>query len=288
MGFLESYKIVPKKPGRLLILLAVLLAVFIGDRLYRRWRPKVEITTAHYSILSSASPEQTRQVGEMVEILYSAYTRVFTNLPEERHTKMQLKLFKNQTEFKRANRGIGWAEAFYREPYCNAYFSSEEANPCHWMLHEAVHQLNNEVAHFSMPKWANEGTATYFSTSMIRNGSLAAGQIDPHTYPVWWVGSMALTGDIQKDIASNQIIPLRAIVTGKGGPGMGENFNLYYLHWWSLSHFLFHYQGGKYREAYIQVIRDGGGVEAFEKRVGPIERVQGEWYGYLTMLAKHY
>lgn len=197
-----------------------------------------------------------------------------------------MKLFKDQKEFKRANRGIGWAEAFYHEPYCNAYFSSEEGNPYHWMLHEAVHQLNNEVAHFHMPKWDNEGTATYFSTSAVRNGALIPGKIDPRTYPIWWLGDMVLTGDIKKDIASNQIIPLRAIVTGQGGPGMDKNFNLYYIQWWSLTHFLFHFENGKYRERYIQVIRDGGSLEAFEKHIGPIEQIQSEWYSYLQKLVK--
>ena len=107
------------------------------------------------------------------------------------------------------------------------------------------------------------------------------GQIDGNTYPIWWLDELKLSGDIQKDIASNQIIPLRAIITGRGGPNIDENFNLYYVHWWSLSHFLFQFEGGKYREAYGKVLQAGGSLEAFEKQVGPIERIQGEWYLYL-------
>ena len=50
----------------------------------------------------------------------------------------------------RVNPNLGWAEAFYREPYCRAYFSDREVNPYHWMLHESVHQLNREVARLKL------------------------------------------------------------------------------------------------------------------------------------------
>ena len=224
----------------------------------------------------------------MVEILYTAYVRVFTNVAPQPDHKMELRLFKDRKEFKRVNRGTGWAEAFYREPYCNAYYSVGEPNPYHWMLHEATHQLNNELAHFKMPRWENEGVATYFSSSLVRHGVLTPGDIDVRTYPVWWTSEMKLTGDLQKDIAAKQIIPLLAIVTERGGPSMNDNFNLYYIHWWSLSHFLFEYGGDKYRAGYFKVIREGGTLESFEKNIGPIEKVQGEWYGHLRKLAKAY
>ena len=239
----------------------------------------------HYLIRSSASPEQTRQVGEMVEILHSAYLRVFTNLPPATGQKLQLNLYQDRAEFRRVNPLVGWAEAFYRKPYCNAYYSEEEVNPYHWMLHEATHQLNNEVAHFKLAKWADEGLATYFSTSEVRDGTLTPGRIDRNTYPIWWLDNSYLTGDMNHDIAVHKFIPLKAILTGEGGPNLNQNVNLYYVHWWSLSHFLFHFEGGKYREAYFNVIREGGTLAAFEKHVGPTERIQSEWYGYFRELS---
>ncbi len=156
------------------------------------------------------------------------------------------------------------------------------------MVHEAVHQLNHEVARFDLAKWADEGIAEYFSTSEIDAQGLHLGQIDRHTYPIWWLGKMELSGDIRKDIERSKIIPLAAIVSGSGGPDIDEHFNLYYIHWWSLSHFLFHYENGKYRQAYLQVIAAGGTVEAFEKHIGPIDRIQQQWYEYLRRLLKDY
>ena len=282
--------IIPRKPGRLLLLLAVAVGIFGADCLYRRWGPDMEITTEHYVIYSSAAPEQTHKIGEVVEALYAAYRDTFSGPVDfgREHARLKLKLFKDRAQFRRSNRGVGWAEAFYRYPHCYAYYPADETSPYHWMVHEAVHQLNHEVAKFDLAKWADEGIAEYFSTSEIDNAGLHTGKIDRHTYPIWWLGDMELSGDIKKDIERVEIIPLAAIVSGSGGPDIDEYFNLYYIHWWSLSHFLFHYENGAYRQGYMEVIRAGGTVGAFEKHIGPLERIQQQWYEYLCELLKGY
>ena len=52
------------------------------------------------------------------------------------------------------------------------------------------------------------------------------------------------------------------------------------IEYWSFS-FLFHYKNGLYAERYKQVIVEGGSLESFEKIVGPLDRIELEWYGYL-------
>lgn len=250
----------------------------------------MEITTEHYIIYSSATPEQTQKIGEVVETLYGAYRDTFSGPVDfgREHARLKLKLFKDRARFRQKNRGVGWAEAFYRYPYCYAYYSADEVSPYHWMVHEAVHQLNHEVAKFNLAKWADEGIAEYFSTSEIDRMGLHLGKIDRHTYPIWRLGEMKLTGDIKNDIERVKIIPLAAIISGSGGPDIDEYFNLYYIHWWSLSHFLFHYENGAYRQGYMEVIRSGGTVGAFKKHIGPIERIQQQWYEYLCELLEDY
>jgi hypothetical protein len=278
-----TMQLLPKNPRRLLILVGVLIALVLGEQWYRHWRPNNFLTTEHYSIQSSATPAQTKEIGEVVEILYGAYVRAFTNFSEVRrpHPRLQLKLFQDRREFRRCHRGLGWAEAFYRKPYCQAYYSAREISPCHWMLHEAVHQLNHEVARWNVPEWIDEGVGEYFGTSTCQNGVLELGQIDRNTYPIWWLDDMDWSGDLEKDLANKEIIPLRAIVTGQGGPDRDKSFNLYYVEWWSLAHFLFQAGGAKYREPLFRVIREGGTLESFEKNIGPIDRIQAEWYLHL-------
>jgi hypothetical protein len=149
------------------------------------------------------------------------------------------------------------------------------------VLHEAVHQLNHEVARLGAPKWMDEGLGEYFGASVIEDGVLKPGQVDRHTYPIWWVGDMELSGELEKDLAQGEILPLRVLVSGQGGPDLDEHFNLYYIHWWSLTHFLFEGEGGKFRKPYFQVLREGGTVASFEENFGPLERVQSEWYRHL-------
>jgi hypothetical protein len=144
------------------------------------------VETLHYLIQSSASVEQTAQVAEAAETLHAAYTRFFAGAPGVQLTaqKLQLVLYKDQTEFKSHNRSSPWAEAYYLTPRCHAYYT-DGANPVHWMIHEATHQLNREVAHFKKTKWIDEGLAAYFGTSRIADNTLTPGRIDPDTYPIW-------------------------------------------------------------------------------------------------------
>jgi hypothetical protein len=239
--------------------------------------------TAHYLISSTATPEQTALVAAAVESLYVAYGDFFKDRVQNNKNpeKLKLMLYKDRKEFSVYNRSSSWAEAYYLAPVCYAYYSDEQANPYHWMIHEATHQLNNELAHFKIPKWINEGLATYFGTSKIEHGVLLPGNIDKNTYPIWWLSSLDLSGNFQADIGKGKTIPLRAIITGKGGPDINKQVNLYYLEYWSFTHFLFHYKNGRYAQRYKQLISEGGSLESFERLIGPVEQIESEWYGYL-------
>ncbi len=240
------------------------------------------VQTKHYLISSTAAPAQTTLVANAVESLHGAYTAFFRGLLPRAETpaKLQLVLYKNQQQFKTYNRSRPWAEAYYRAPISHAYYAQGDANPYHWMVHEATHQLNFEVAHFPKAKWIDEGLASYFGTSKIEGRRLQPGAIDPNTYPIWWLSSLALSGDLQADISQGRIIPLRALITDTG-PAIGLNVNLYYIEYWSLSHFLFHHEHGRHARKYRELIVQGSSIEKFEALFGPIEQVQRDWYQYL-------
>src|SRR5436190_1719442 len=243
---------------RLILYLLIVAGVAAWKFVPRQWKPTVTIETPHYTIFSTATKSQTEQIGRVVEDLYLAYSNQFSALPgfAREHGRLKMKLFKDRNEFRRINPGLGWAEAFYRFPYCRAYYSAGEINPYHWMLHEAVHQLNEEVAHLHLAKWLEEGLAEHFSTSRFKQGKLAVGHIDPNTYPVWWIDELARTASEGRNIEEGSVIPLRAIISGSGGPSMNRKFNLYYLHWWSLTHFIF--ETPKYRKGAFALLKNGG------------------------------
>jgi hypothetical protein len=269
---------------RWLIYLAILLGVVVWKYVPRPWKPARTVETPHYVIASTASQAQTEEVGRVVELLYNAYSNRFGTLPTFRHEhpKLKLLLYKDRREFRWVNPNLGWAEAFYRKPFCRAYYSADEMNHYHWMLHEAVHQLNREVAQLDLAKWLDEGTATYFSTSRIQGGQLMPGRIDPNTYPVWWMDIIATAPDLPANLTNGSVIPLRAIISNTGGPGLNQEFNLYYLHWWTLMHFIF--ENPKYRESAMILLQRGGGLEAFEQTIGSVAAVEPEWHRHVRRI----
>jgi hypothetical protein len=269
---------------RMLCYLGALLAVVAWKFRPRPWHPAITVEEPHYVILSSATEPQTAETAQALEMLYSAYAQRFGGLPQfqHKHPKLKVKLFKDRAEFRRVNPGLGWAEAFYRRPYCRAYYSAEENNPYHWMLHEAVHQLNEEVAGLALARWLEEGLAEHFSTSRFISNRLAVGRIDLNTYPVWWIDELATSSDLAENLRNGSVIPLRAIITNRGGPSMQSHFNLYYLHWWTLTHFIF--ESPPHRDQALALVQKGGGLEAFEAIIGPVEKVQVEWHSYVRRL----
>lgn len=269
-----------------LISFGLFIAILAIDAWIRYWKPTLVLNTEHFIVYSDATKQQSDEIVKIVEIQYDAYRNFLLNLglkiPD--HEKLKLKLFKDRKSFRLHNRMIGWAEAFYKEPYSYQYYSADEINSYHWMIHEVTHQLNNEVANFSHTMWLDEGLADYFGTSQIVNGKLVLGKIDKNTYPVWWLKILATSGSLASDKNNGSVIALRSIVSGKNGPNINKYFNNYYLHWWSLTHFLLHYDNGKYLSAFMELLKTNGDVSNFERYIGNIDKVELEWYEYIKQL----
>jgi hypothetical protein len=286
MSFLKPRFFGKLKPRerRLLLYLAPVLVLAAWKFIPRPWHPTQLVDTAHYKIYSTATTSQVAATAHAMELLYVAYSNRLAGVSgcQNQHPLLQIKLYKDRDELRRINPGLGWAEAFYKNPYCRAYFSADEKNPYHWMLHECVHQLNEEVAHLKLAKWLDEGLADYFGTSRLMAEQLAVGDIDLNTYPVWWIDNLATASNLADNLKNGSVIPLRAIITDHGGPSLDQNFNLYYLHWWTLTHFLF--ESEKYRDRVLQLTAQGGRLEDFEKIIGPVDQVQLEWHTYVRHL----
>lgn len=243
------------------------------------------VRTPHFIIHSNAGAAQTDEIACAAETLYRGFGEVFgreLDLDED-HPRLEVILYADREQFRAAGGRIEWAEAYYSYPYCHLYYAEGEENPLHWMVHEGVHQLCGEVAGVRPPRWLGEGLACYFATSRIEGQRLLPGEIDPATYPAWWLPSMDLTGDREADIAAGRFLPLAVIVGGEGGPGVDQAVNLYYLHWWSLAHYLMEGNRGGYRAGvaeYLRAGRDGN----FDAMIGPTAEIEPLWYQHLLGL----
>lgn len=267
---------------RWIIYLAIVGSIAAWKFIPRPWNPRQTLNTPHFTIQSTATESQTAEVAEVAEVLYRAYSNEFHALPafEHNHHLLRIKLYKNRDQLRWVNPNMGWAEAFYRKPYCHAYYSEHELNSVHWMLHEVVHQLNEEVARVNPARWLEEGIAEYFSTSRIVNGELQMGRIDPNTYPVWWIEEMATTPNLATNIANGSVIPLAAILNNRNGPAMRTHFNLYYLHWWTLTHYIM----TEHRPAMPRLLADGADLKSFEQHIGKVAEVQHRWHEHVRRM----
>jgi hypothetical protein len=284
MNFKVKLRRLTGREIRFLIMLIGVAAVGLWKFAPRPWDPTFTTSTQHYLIASTAAPDQVERVGKTLELLYAAYSNKFGNIStfHREHPKLHVRLYKSRDEFRHVNPSIGWAEAFYSRGLCHAYCNDKDANPYQWMLHECVHQLNREVAGFSLEKWLDEGMAEYFSCSRIRTNGLILGTIDLNTYPVWWLDEIAKSPNLRTNIANGNVILLRAIITGKGGPDLDKEFNLYYLHWWSLSHFIFEHP--VYGKHAVELAERGGDLKSFEDLIGPVETIQSEWHEHVRRI----
>ncbi len=270
---------------RFLIDLLLVAVVFGGCFWYTHWTPAHKLESEHYRALSNVSIEETQDALSKAETLYQAYTTFWDVKAGPADNKLLLKIYSSRKEFKRANPLSGWAEAFYRQPCCHQYIEAESENrPYHWMVHEATHQLNNEVSHFRLPQWAEEGIACYFSTTRMDDGKMNLGVIDRDTYPIWWLSSLDLSGDLSRDKADKKIISIRSIVNDEKPLKMNEHVNLYYIHWFSLVHFLLEGEQGKYRQAFMACVKTPSGLEAFEENIGPYQLIEPQWYQHLLQI----
>lgn len=99
-----------------------------------------------------------------------------------------------------------------------------------------------------------------------------------------WLRRSELTRDWRTNVSNRRVVPLRILIEGTAGPEMDAAVNAYYLGWWSLTHFLLHAAEGRYADGYRAMVRNGGSVAEFERLVGPLERVEQEWYAHFAGL----
>ena len=249
-----------------------------AERLDLAWDFEEKIACGAFMIYATATLDQIDEICGVAESLYRAYADFFAadlELPAE-HDDLRVRLFGTRDEFRDVVLGgQGWAEGLYDGEYCNMYYDGDSANPYHWFVHEATHQLNYEVAGLNNVQWLEEGMACYFGTSVVLDGELQLGVPDIETYPVWWMPSW----DVR-----DAHIPLSTIVSGQGGPDMDQYFNDYYLHWWTLVHFLVQADDGAYRDGLIQMLDRRLRLVDFEAEVGDIDAIEAQWIDYVAAL----
>ncbi|MFC1743051.1 hypothetical protein ACFL35_03580 [Candidatus Riflebacteria bacterium] len=279
----------PDRKIRYLIYIALIGFYFY----YTWWSPDIVLESEHFIARSTAAKKSTQIALQKVELLYKIFKKEFqaNNFafnPDV--TKFKLVIYKTRAEYKRVNPFIGWAEAFYNSFFscCYQYIDEKQNNPYFWMQHEVTHQLVNELLLRKYPKWLNEGIACYFSTGLVKDDEIILGTIDRWTYPIWWLPTLNLSGQIARDVENKRIVRLNDLIRDTEPLPMDAYFNRYYMLWWGTIHFLIHFDNGKYRKSFFDFLKIGGKFKDFAKQFGPVDLVEKEWYSYLYKISERF
>ena len=195
-------------------------------------------------------------------------------------TPLRVVLYRDRAQFKAHNRSHGWAEAYYLPPVCHAWLD-DEPNRFHWLVHEATHQLAREVARFPRKRWLDEGVAACVGGAAPRGDTFDVGTPDRNAYPTWWLHRHDWHGALDADRDAGVWTPLADLMDDRVAPGRGGDVNRVYVQYWALAHFLLHHDRGSLRPALHALLREGGGREAFERRVGRLDEVEPAVHAHL-------
>lgn len=263
------------------LLYYALAALYLQHRLFV---PVHVVRTEHFVLESCETLPRTEETARAMEAVRAAWVRFFSGrLPLAGDPgELRSRLYRDRPHFRRASPiPMTWGEAYYAFGVGHGYYDADISYPASWLVHETVHQLDARVGGFDLPRWLEEGIATYFSTSRILSGEVRLGDPAPGSYPCWWIKPYSWTGDLAADKTSGRFIPLRALVTGEGAPDLNKDFNKYYVEWWGLVHFMIHAKNGRHLDGFFRLVAARGTAEAFEREIGPFDAIEAEWYRHL-------
>lgn len=258
------------------------------------------IETEHYNVTTTHSLEAAVHLGVRLERLYRAWGQLFASYytgpdqlarrfegraPGRASTRRhQVVYFRDRQEYKQALRGaipegVETTGIYLGDRRC-AFFFADGMQDDSTLYHEATHQLFSESravvpdvgreANF----WVIEGVACYMESLVNARGGYALGGRD----------AVRLQDAVYRGLEDESHIPLTELVTwGMNRFQQVERFEadvrlpMLYSQSAGLTHFLIHYDDGRYRDALVGYLlalysgRDRPSVLAELTRVGFVE-----------------
>ena len=243
--------------------------------------------TEHYRITTDISLEAAKRYGDNLEAAWRYYRDTLKGpFRRDPRKKPRVAIFNTAenyyTYFELLSEDRGeWTLGVFR-PGLNelVLFESldlEETN--HVLYHEAVHQFVHVLSAETPPFWYNEGIAEYAGAIVVRDGKVVA------------TGAL-LRGRlqvIQWTIEVGSTLPFKKIMCETPREFYGGNKAIRYAQAWSMIHFFYEFEKGKYRpliERYHERILAGAGPQqAFgEVFAANVEQLQKEWKDYVKKL----
>ncbi len=238
----------------------------------------------------SALSEFSEVLGHLYKLFYAQYSHKFdlTDLKEE---VMVVWVYDSRETYMRESQAPPIARGHYNPADQQVQTFNESSQRYEVIFHEGVHQLIDRITTKKGGKsgnmfWFTEGIATYFET-FKRDQNL--------DFVLGAVASGSWLPNIKAAIRSTPplFVPLERFVSLVYAQAFTEFppqliGGLLYPEAWSLVHFFYNYDNGKYRskfEDYFKAECMGlGGKEKFAEIFGDVKAIQTEWIGYVSAL----
>ena len=251
--------------------------------------------TDHFLIYYGTGNKVAERLAVYGEALYETFHETFGDLVEYgERLPLKVYLFKTKKQYREfaLARAPGFASPLFArfDPATGASYICQQGSPDKFLVQSFVHENTHALCWRLMLQvggpgsWIMEGWADYMALSVdFKKKGLSLGRIYQVKKKSDHLGMMKLL------FKTNGTIPLATLIEMNRLNVARQGLRAY-PQAWSLFYFLRHYGGDHYRkglENYIKGLAEGrgGGKEAFEKTIGPIERIEGEWRDYVRTLS---
>jgi len=229
---------------------------------YQRLGPRelgcrFDYETPHYKVTSDISAEAAKRYGDNLEAAFRHYVSSFKGASARLGKKPRVAIFNTAenyyTYFELLSEDRGENTLGVFRPSLNElvlFESTDLADTNHTLYHEAVHQFMTLLTNRTPPFWYNEGIAEYMGSIKVQDGKvLEKGLILRERLPY-----AQLAIEVKADL------PFEKIMNETPGEFYSGNVGLKYAQAWSMIHFFYEYEKGKYRsliEDYFESLRAG-------------------------------
>lgn len=245
----------------------------------------------HYIVMTDISMEKTKLYGERLEAAYTYYAETFKEFFQDagRRKKPRVAIFFTREAYltygeltlsRRQEWTLGYFHPMYKELLL--FEDADIDETLQTLYHEAFHQFMSLMV-ARAPYWYNEGIAEYMGSIKIEKSK--KGQME--------ISSKANLLDGRLKVLKNNLraaLPFEQIMKQTPGEFYAGPVSFKYSQAWSMIHFFYQHEGGKYRkliDAYYGKLLEGGSItEAYDAAFGgqDMKALQSEWLEYVKKL----
>jgi tetratricopeptide (TPR) repeat protein len=244
----------------------------------------------HYVVMTDISMEKTKLYGERLEAAFQYYAETFkeffTDDPKRKKPRVAIFFTKEAyltygelTLSRRQEWTLGYFHPMYKELLL--FEDADQEETLQTLYHEAFHQFMNLMVGRA-PYWYNEGIAEYMGSIKVDKGRKGMEVV---------AKAQILDGRLKSlKMQIRQALDFQAIMTQTPSQFYGGNVSFKYAQAWSMIHFFYQHEGGKYRkliDAYHRKLKEGGDIkEAFDAGFGEADlaEMKKEWLEYVKKL----